>query len=183
MNPNLKKELINLIFRLKKIRPTQLPGVNLHMGELFVMRKIAELTPDSSRADSEANINMTDIQNSLHITKPAVSQMLNALEKKGYINREIDPKDHRRFITSLTPRGEQITVAMRDYIDRAITQTITRFGEENMAQMINLFNQFINIVEDVQTEFLEAEAKKLSAANEEAELEAAEGEEGAKKHD
>ncbi|HBR24414.1 MAG TPA: hypothetical protein DD782_07650 [Firmicutes bacterium] len=158
MNPNLKKEFVNLMFRLKKIRIAQLPGVNLHMGELFVMRKIAA-HPFNSDANSEANVDMTDIQNSLCVTKPAVSQMFNALEKKGYISREIDPRDRRRFITNLTPAGEQITVAMKEHADKAITQTIARFGEENMTQLINLFNQFIDIIEDAQNEFLSAEAE------------------------
>ncbi|HBG44499.1 MAG TPA: hypothetical protein DDX03_08385, partial [Firmicutes bacterium] len=81
------------------------------------------------------------------------------LEKKGYISREIDPRDRRRFITNLTPAGEQITVAMKEHADKAITQTIARFGEENMTQLINLFNQFIDIIEDAQNEFLSAEAE------------------------
>lgn len=154
MNPNLKSEFINLMFRLKKIRIAQLPGVNLRMGELFVMRKIA-----AHPFDSDSSMDLADIQNSLHVTKPAVSQMFNALEKKGYINREIDPKDRRRFITSLTPAGEQITFAMREHADQAITKTIARFGEENIIQLINLFDHFIDIVEDVQTEFLSSEAE------------------------
>lgn len=154
MNPNLKSEFINLMFRLKKIRIAQLPGVNLRMGELFVMRKIA-----AHPFDSDSNVDMTDIQNSLYVTKPAVSQMFNTLEKKGYINRAIDPKDRRRFITTLTPAGEQITLAMREHADQAITTTIAHFGEENMTQLINLFNHFIDIIEDVQTEFLAAEAE------------------------
>lgn len=182
MNLNLKKEFVNLMFRLKKIRIAQLPGVNLHMGELFVMRKIAA-NPFNSEANSEVNVDMTNIQNSLCVTKPAVSQMFSALEKKGYISREIDPKDRRRFITSLTPKGEQITIAMKEHADKAITQTIARFGEENMTQLINLFNHFIDIIEDVQNEFLAAEAEGLSGTKGTEEANGAEGVEGAEKHD
>jgi len=166
MDPDLKKEFIDLMFRLKKVRMAQSPGVDLRMGELFVMHKIA-----AHPIDSDANIDLTDIQNSLYVTKPAVSQMFNALEKRGYIKRTVDPKDRRRFIARLTPKGEQITLAMRDHADRAITKTIARFGEKNMTQLINLFNHFIDITEDVQTEFLATEVEGVDEVK------------GAEKHD
>ena len=52
------------------------------------------------------NLDVPGMQKKLHISKPAISYILNTLEKKNYITREIDPKDRRKVSISATPEGK-----------------------------------------------------------------------------
>ena len=151
MNRKLKDSLVRSIFRFKKVGFQFPPGSNLRMGELFVMRRIAE-----NALDSDDNVYAADIQNGLHVTRPAISQMLNSLEDRGYICREIDERDRRRLIITLTPKGVNILEAMKEYADRVIAETISRFGEENTVRLISLLNRFADISDELKSETLAA---------------------------
>lgn len=151
MNGKLKDSLVRSIFRFKKVGFQFPPGSNLRMGELFVMRRIAE-----NALNSDDNVYTADIQNGLHVTRPAISQMLNSLEDKGYICREIDERDRRRLIITLTSRGESILKAMKEYADRVIAETILRFGKDNTTQLISLLNRFADISDVLKSETLAA---------------------------
>lgn len=151
MNRNLKDSLVRSIFRFKKVGFHFPPGTDLRMGEFFMMKQIAE-----NALDSDDNVYATDIQNGLHVTRPAISQMLNSLEDKGYVCREIDERDRRRLIITLTPKGENILKAMKEHADRAIARIISRFGKEDTTRLISLLNRFADISDELKFESLAA---------------------------
>ena len=51
------------------------------------------------------NLDVPDIQAILHISRPAVSYILNSLEKKDYIFRKISPDDRRKIAITATDAG------------------------------------------------------------------------------
>ncbi len=152
MNRNLQDSLVRSIFRFKKVGFHFPPETDLRMGELFVMKQIAE-----NALDSDDNVYAADIQNGLHVTRPAISQMLNSLEAKGHIRREIDERDRRRLIITLTPKGENILKAMKEHADQVIAGTISRFGEKNTTRLISLLNRFADISDELKFESLTAD--------------------------
>ena len=137
-------ELMNTLVRFKKIGASLLGTSDLHMGELFVLNHLAQ-----SHSSEEPACFATDIHQELHVTKPAISQMLNSLEKKGYLCREIDPNDRRRFTLSLTMAGRAVALQMNKQLDGLSGEVVSRFGEENMRNLIDLFTQFADISESV----------------------------------
>ncbi|MFA9379818.1 MAG: MarR family winged helix-turn-helix transcriptional regulator [Acetanaerobacterium sp.] len=154
MDETLKEQLVHAMLRFKKVGMTFPPGLDIRMGELFVMSGIAKRTscPDK-------NVNVSDIQSNLYITKPAVSQMLNALEKKGYVIREIDKSDRRKIAVTLTDHGQDILKQTKEYTDQMLETVISRFGEENTWQLIKLFSLLSDITEDLKREASEADKK------------------------
>lgn len=142
MDQTLKEELARSMFRFRKVGVTFPAELGVNMAELFVMGMISE-------NGSYGSICMSDIQNELFITKPAVSQILNTLEDKGFIIREINKNDRRKIVLTLTPKGAGFWEKMREYTDNIIIQIISRFGEENMKQLLKLFNHFADISEEV----------------------------------
>ena len=60
----------------------------------------------SCSEESCTNLNVPKMQERLRISKPAVSYILNTLEKKNYITRTIDPKDRRKISISTTAEGQ-----------------------------------------------------------------------------
>lgn len=149
MNIELKDSLVRSIFRFKKVGFRFPPGSDLRLGELYVMRLIAE-----NALDSTENVYAADIQNGLHVSRPAISQMLNSLEEKGYIRREIDGRDRRRLLLTLTAKGEKIMQVMKGHANRVIAKIISRFGEENTTRLIGLLNRFADISDELKLETL-----------------------------
>ena len=66
------------------------------------------------------------------------THILNTLEKKNYITREIDPKDRRKVSISATPEGKAAAEQSRKKYDDFWDTILNRFGEENMRQLLEL---------------------------------------------
>jgi DNA-binding MarR family transcriptional regulator len=53
----------------------------------------------------EKGLNPSTLSGHLSVTRNTVSTLLGGLERQGYITREMDPEDKRRFVIRLTPAG------------------------------------------------------------------------------
>jgi len=154
MDNQLKDQLVLAMLRLRKVSMVYPPELNIRMGELFLMNKIAK-----NIACCEQNFQASDLSSHLFITKPAVSQMLNSLEKKGYISREIDKNDRRKRAVMLTAAGQEILEKTKAYTDHKLETTIRCFGEENTRQLIALFTLLSDISEDLNQKNLQPKDK------------------------
>lgn len=85
------------------------------------------------------------IQEQLLISKPAVSYILNSLEKKNYITRKIDLCDRRKISISITDEGRAAAdQSMKKYYG-IWAEIVRRFGENNMRQLIELLTDLNNL--------------------------------------
>lgn len=154
MDNELRDRLMHAMFRFKKVGMIFPPGLDIHMGELFVMRSIDGNCPFPDHPSP-----VSDLPKHLMISKPAMSQLLNGLEKKGYLVREIDKADRRKISVTLTPKGQEILAATKDYADNMLDTVIARFGEENLLQLLALFTRLSDISEEVRQEMLNNDDK------------------------
>ncbi|MDR3242658.1 MAG: MarR family transcriptional regulator [Clostridiales Family XIII bacterium] len=162
MDIDLKRQLVHSIFRFKKagMRLPQSLNVemkhfNVNMAELVLMKKILD-------ASGDENACLADLQRFLSITKAAVSQMLGALEKKGYLNREINKNNRRKIVITLTESGLAIIKNAESGFEVMITEIISRFGEEDTKQLILLFKRFSDIADNVKNEYSEKKSERNS---------------------
>ena len=95
------------------------------------------------------NLDVPGMQKKLHISKPAISYILNTLEKKNYITREIDPKDRRKVSISATPEGKAAARQSQEKYDAVWEELLDRFGEENMRQLIRLIQDLEQLYTDM----------------------------------
>jgi len=148
MDQSLVNEFTQMVFRLHKVKMFNLVH-NLNTREVYTIIRINEY---------KKNINQIclheELEEHLAVTKSAVSQMISSLEEKGYITREIDKNDRRKFELSITGKGQELLEELRNTMDSVIEKTITRFGENNMRQFIGLFNQFADTLAIVKEEEL-----------------------------
>ncbi len=141
MRNELKTSFLKAMMRFRKMGMQVPPGENIRIGELFVLGRI-----------SEQGVNMTEIQNNLFMTKSAVSQILSDLEGRRLIRREIDPSDRRKIKVTLTDDGKKFLQRQRQYADDVLELTITRFGEENMNELLRLLNKLTDVAEEIKQE-------------------------------
>ena len=105
------------------------------MNEMAILHSIAGTC---CRECPCMNLDVPKIQQKLHISKPAISYILNTLEKKNYITREIDPKDRRKVSISATPEGRAAAEQSMKKYDEIWDEILERFGEDNMKNLIEL---------------------------------------------
>ena len=143
----LKEELIRAAMRFKRMHTDFTPEIDINMNEFFLLKGISQSPPCSDKS-----FRLADIHSHLQITKPAVSQMLNSLERRGYILREIDRNDRRKISITLTDKGREILKVTKKHMERKLDMTISMFGEENTRQLINSLTLLADIVDKIQKE-------------------------------
>lgn len=58
-------------------------------------------------------LRLTELTATEQMTQPAITQMVQRLERDGLLERRADPRDARAVLIQLTPRGAQIVEARR----------------------------------------------------------------------
>ncbi|MEL7608906.1 MAG: MarR family winged helix-turn-helix transcriptional regulator [Bacillota bacterium] len=147
MDKTLKEQLVHALRGLKRATMTFPPGLDLHMGEMMMMSAIARKAMSLGRP-----VNVSDLQEDGRMTKPAVSQLLNALEGKGYVGREIDRSDRRKITVTLTDHGWKTLHLARSSMDRELEKVVSRLGEDETRKLIELLLSLRQITEDIRRE-------------------------------
>lgn len=144
MNKALKEQYMRAVIRFRKTALIQPYGSNLSINELVVMRGLEDNCPYS-----ESSINISEIKSELHITKSAISQMMNSLEKKGFIERKTDTNDRRKIVVKLTQTGKDILKETKKSANNKLNEIFSNLGNENTKQLITLLNQVSDISEEL----------------------------------
>ena len=118
---------------------------DVNPGELMFLKQIHAR---KSSGDCSGNW-LSSMSDCLHISKAAVSQMLGALEKKGFITRETNPDNRREIIVSLTKEGEKRMDEIQRSFDEKTDMLIERFGVEDTKELIRLVNKMTEIIGEV----------------------------------
>ena len=151
MNQEIKENFMTVMRRLKKIGMKFPQNMDVSMTEMLVLKGF--FCPKESVGQAgQAMASEAEIHEKLHVSKAALSQTLNALEKKEYVERCVNPQDRRKVLVTLTPSGKKMMDDSHAYVDRVFSQVIERVGEDKIRELIGLFETVIAISEEVQAE-------------------------------
>ncbi|MGI6153719.1 MAG: MarR family winged helix-turn-helix transcriptional regulator [Christensenellaceae bacterium] len=150
MEQDLLEQFFTSMMRFKKMEAAFSAECDIQMNELAILRGIAGEC-DCAQCPG-INLNMPDIQEKLQITKPAVSYILNALEKKNYITREIDPKDRRKISIQITQGGKAAAKQGAQRCDEMWGALLEYFGEEDMRLLVRLLARLADFGDRLKTE-------------------------------
>ena len=84
----------------------------------------------------------------LDISKQALAELINKLEKKGYITRTRSEKDRRSFVIKLTELGREAMPEKKDEIGDEYIEEFFKCLNEN--EQNNLINYIERITEDIE---------------------------------
>lgn len=116
----------------------------LFSSEIHMIRAIKE----------QEGIHITGLANKLGVTKGAVSQIVNKLDKKGFITKETDLNNKSKLIIKLTPKGE-IADANHVKLHKKFDALINNILKEASNEEIKFLKNFLNKVEDQIEDFEE----------------------------
>ena len=146
MDETLKSRFIAVLIRFKKTDVCFAADSPVSLSEFIVLGKV------SNGCGCGAGPSVSELYENLHLSKPAVSQTLNALEHRGYVVREINPHDRRRVTVSITKKGSEVLEnAVRCY-DGALDELFRLYGEENIRLLTRQLNRFVELYEQLRCE-------------------------------
>ena len=136
-----------LVYALVRLRRTNLMAkyTDMDLTALFMLESLARNKPDAN-----GNVYLYELQNTLHISKAAISQIANNLEKKGYLIREINKENRRKLTVTLTPEGRKAMRQAETEFDKTLSEFFVILGENDSNEMVRLFSRFADIAEALQ---------------------------------
>ena len=84
-------------------------------------------------------IRQVDIEEHFYIRNPTVTRVLQNLEKKGLIERRINPKDNRSKVICLTEKAkamESLLYKLGDELERRLTSNLTNDDKQELLRLL-----------------------------------------------
>lgn len=119
-------------------------------------KKIAGFNPSEFRVlaailrganEQNTEMKVSEISQTLKVTPPTVTQIINSIEKDGFVERMIDPEDRRAVKIKLTPAGiEAVNMAKKAFTETFIG-LIDYLGEEesdHLAELLFKVQEYFN---------------------------------------
>ena len=73
-------------------------------------------------------ISMTDVGKKLHITKPAVTNLVDRLERHKFLKRISHPKDRRVFLLEIQPGGQALVQRIQGRVLKFLIEALNQFS-------------------------------------------------------
>ena len=80
-----------------------------------------------SEIASRGPISMTEASRKLHLTKPAITHLVDQLEKKGRLKRAAHSKDRRVYLLEIHPKGKKIVREIQGEVLKLLLKTLGQF--------------------------------------------------------
>ena len=99
----------------------------------------------------------TEVANSLNVTVGTLTVAVNALVKKGYVERLKDVKDRRIVRLGLTSKGRLLYRLHRKFHEKLVKRTIEGMNEEEMAILVKGLHNLYNFLHEAKAEVQKGE--------------------------
>ena len=85
--------------------------------------------------------NPADLARALVMPKPSVTFMVKRMEGLGYLRRELQPDDLRRFRLTLTPSGRSAMERAREIFDQEFGRRLSRLTQAQRVELMRIFER------------------------------------------
>jgi DNA-binding MarR family transcriptional regulator len=113
---------------LAEVAP-RIRGLHLEIKEFLLLSKLDE------------HPNPADLARALITPKPSVTFMVKRMEALGYVKRELQRDDLRRFRLTLTPSGRSAMERAREIFDQEFGQRLSRLTQAQRAELMRIFER------------------------------------------
>jgi DNA-binding MarR family transcriptional regulator len=100
----------------------------------------------------EAVVTISTLSEYLAISKPAVSQMVNVLEDRGYVERITTKNDRRIVYVRLTEAGELSLEKALQHLMKVLDEIFGKMGEKDTIKLLELLDKLCSIMADCTNE-------------------------------
>jgi DNA-binding MarR family transcriptional regulator len=96
------------------------------------------LSPDGDR--------VTDLAERLGMTRQSVSELIDYLEERGYVERMPDPKDRRAVLVRRTERGWKVNRVARVVVEEVQAGWAQQLGREDFDALVRLLRRLVVLI-------------------------------------
>lgn len=107
-----------------------LTGKGSHMGQIGCLKLLA----------ANDGISQRDLAEMLHLSRPSVTAIVQALEKAGAVERRSDERDQRLTRVYLTGEGRAEELRQRQVLSEFVNRTVGRMPEADRRELARLLN-------------------------------------------
>jgi DNA-binding MarR family transcriptional regulator len=128
---DLADEFLYLMPTLHRSRPQKQINESMR-GEHFIVQYIMLMG---------RKVQPSEISAEMEISSARVAAALNGLEKKGLIEREIDPSDRRRILVDLTKEGRARASIISQHMVAGIRHLFEELGVDDSRELLRLMKK------------------------------------------
>ena len=120
---------------------------DLSQSEYLVLRNI--WLSNNGMSSNQGHIKAADLSDILKLSRPSITRILNDLERRGLITRNIDSEDRRSVKIELTEEGiEAIEKANRRILSIA-ERLVVSLGDSDTDKLIELIDKLTEIYKEL----------------------------------
>lgn len=112
-------------------------------GEQFVLKFLF---------DHDGTSHPTDVRRDMGVTSSRVAAILRCLERRGFVERTVDPDDRRRAIVTLTDEGRECVAEHRAAAVERFAWLLERLGPEDARAFVRLWQRIHEIFHEAHAE-------------------------------
>lgn len=111
-------------------------GLDINYSEAFILYIITECE------HANIPIHKSQIAKRMNITKAAITQFCNKLEKKGYITSYVSVDNKKNHYLAIDEKLKESIEARCDLMNNNLQKFVGKVGEENIVLFLDLINEF-----------------------------------------
>ncbi len=132
------EKLLRLLAESQK-KPVHQNARDFSVGEMGVLRCLCL---------KEEPMSAGELSRAMAIGSGGVANLLNVLEKKGYVQRTMNPDDRRSVRVSLSASGRELVECKGEEAMRMTVGLLTRLGREDTEQLVRIYQKMLDIYEN-----------------------------------
>lgn len=130
------QKLLKVLGELKRMHKGGSPVPGLTHSEAILIFAIERHNKENSEG-----IKTSELSQILHVAAPTITQQINALERRGYVERNADKNDRRAVRIKLTDKGENMLNELHKSFYKAINGLVEYLGDEKTNQLSELLSE------------------------------------------
>ncbi len=139
--PTLTEQLLNNILQLRKL---MLQAADVaHEEKAATMLQLFALNFLHDRPGTK----LSSLGASLHLSKSSSTQLIERLEKMGFLKRAVDKDDKRIIHLSLRLKGERKLSVLRRKVIHKMNRIISKVPESDLKELVRIQSDLIKTLE------------------------------------
>ena len=126
------RAFLNTLRLHRQLMVASMSELDTHPGQAICLRFLS----------ANDGITQRDLADALHLARPTVSRMLQAMEKAGAIERRVDEHDQRLTHVHLTERGHELEGELRTVLAGYLSDTIGSLPESDRRELERLLDAY-----------------------------------------
>ncbi len=129
------------LVRLRRVQVSLPNSQDITVAELNAMLLLVDNEPGSPH-----NRFASEMAQTLQTSKAALSQMMNSLEERGFLRRDLNPENRRKIILTLTPMGQVAVKEAQQSFFTLMAKLVQEIGEEKAAVLTELMEECADLL-------------------------------------